>query len=121
MLSESSGGAGPQRDSRYVDADEIVDNQQALKALDGFIDRLQSSARPVSTGLVESAQEAILNPVDQSIQDQRRLIRQIQDDLRQTEAQQQDTRDALAAQKERVAALRGRYEALMGEIEALAG
>jgi len=121
MLSDDGSSGGSQRDSRYVDTDEIVDNQQALKALDGFIDRLESSATPVSKGIIDSAKNAILDPVDRSIQNQRRLIQRIKDDLRQTEQKQQDTRDRLAAQEEQVAALRGRYEELMGEIEAMAG
>ena len=102
-----------------MDAEEIVNNEEALKALDGFVDRLTSSAAPVSEGIIESAKDAILGPVDQSIQDQRRLIRQIKNDLRQTEQEQQGTRDELAAQEKQVEALRERYEELMGEIEGL--
>ena len=110
-----------QQDSRYVDAEEIVNNEEALKALDGFVDRLTSSAAPVSEGIIESAKDAILGPVDQSIHDQRRLIRQIKNDLRQTEQEQQGTRDELAAQEKQVEALQERYEELMGEIEAMVG
>jgi GTP-binding protein EngB required for normal cell division len=119
LLSGSGEENSEERDSRYVDTDEIVDNQQALKALDGFIDRLESSARPLSKGLVESAQEAILDPIDQSIQDQRRLTRQIKNDLRQTEEEQQSTREELAEQEKRAGALEERYEALMEEIETM--
>ncbi len=119
MLSDDGSSGGSQRDSQYVDTDEIVDNQQALKALDDFIDRLESSAAPVSKGIIDSAKDAILDPVDQSIQNQRRLIQQIKEDLRQTEQEQQDTRDRLAAQEERAESLRERYEGLMEEIEAM--
>jgi hypothetical protein len=119
LLSDSEEESSEKRDSRYVDTDETVDNQQALKALDGFIDRLESSARPLSKGLFESAQEAILDPVDQSIQDQRRLARQTKSDLQQTEDEQQNTRDGLAEQEEQVGTLRERYEALMDEIETM--
>jgi archaellum component FlaC len=115
MLSEDETDDS-QPDSRYVDAEEVVNNEQALKALDGFIDRLRSSARPISKGIIESAKESILGPIDQSIQDQRRLLRQIKNDLRQTEAEQQDTRDRLAEQEEQVEALRERYKELMEEI-----
>jgi GTP-binding protein EngB required for normal cell division/archaellum component FlaC len=120
LLSDGGSSGGSQRDSRYVDTDEIVDNQQALKALDGFVDRLESSATPVSNGLIDTAKDSILGPVDRSIQNQRRLIQQIKEDLRQTAQQQQDTRDRLADQEKRVRALRGRYEGLMGEMEAMA-
>jgi chromosome segregation ATPase len=120
LLSDRESGGGSQRESRYVDTDEIVDNQQALKVLDGFIERLKSSAKQVSKGIIDSAKDAILDPVDRSIQNQRRLIRQIKDDLRQTAQEQQDTRDRLAKQEERAQALRGRYEDLMGKIDELA-
>jgi GTP-binding protein EngB required for normal cell division len=119
LLSDDGDSDSQQQDSRYVDAEEIVNNEEALKALDGFVDRLTSSAAPVSEGIIESAKDAILGPVDQSIQDQRRLIRQIKNDLRQTEQEQQGTRDELAAQEKQVEALRERYEELMGEIEGL--
>ena len=116
MLSEDE-SSDSNRGSRYVDTDEVVDNQQALKALDGFIDRLRSSTTQVSKGVIDSAKEAILGPVDQSIKDQRHLIQQIKDDLRQTKQEQQDTRDRLADQRNRVQKLRSRYEELMGDIE----
>ena len=120
MMSDDGSSGGSQGDSRYVDTDEIVDNQQALEALDGFVNRLESSAAPVSDGIIDSAKDAILGPVDRSIQNQRRLIQRIKEDLRQTEQEQQDTRDRLSDQEERVQALQERYEDLMGEIEAMA-
>jgi GTP-binding protein EngB required for normal cell division len=120
MLSDDESSGKSQGGSRYVDTEDIVDNQQALKALDGFIDRLRSSATPVSKGLVESAKDAVLGPVDQSIQNQRRLIQQIQEDLRQTEEEQQDTRESLDDQEKKVQALRDRYRNLLEEIEAIA-
>ncbi|WP_103016948.1 dynamin family protein [Salinibacter ruber] len=120
MLSDDGSSGGSQSESHYVDTDEIVDNQQALKALDAFIDRLESSAKQVSKGILDSAKGAILDPVDQSIQNQRRLIQQIKDDLRQTEQEQQDIRTRLADQEEQVQALRGRYEELMDDIESIA-
>jgi len=103
--------------SRYVDAEEVVNNEQAIKTLDSFIDRLRSSAAPISSGIVESAQKSILDPIGQSIQDQRRLLRQVKDDLRQTEAEQQETREALIEQKGEVEALRKRYQELLEDIE----
>jgi len=96
-------------------------NEQALSALGGFIDRLKSSATPISKGIVDSGKESILGPIDQSIQDQRRLIKQIEADLRQTEAEQQGTRETLAEQEKQVQSLRARYEDLMEEMEALVG
>jgi small GTP-binding protein len=119
MLS-GNGSSDQDKGSRYVDTEEIVDNQQAVKALDGFVDRLKSSAAPVSEGIVESAKDAVLDPIDQSIQNQRRLLRQIQEDLRQTEQEQQSIREELDAQRAQMKSLRDRYEELMADIETLA-
>ncbi len=120
MLSNSGSENEKQGSTQYVDTEEMVNNEQAVKALDGFIDRLVSSAGPVSKGIVESAKDAVLEPIDQSIQDQRRLLRQIQEDLRQTEQDQQSTRDDLRNQEEEVEALQTRYSDLMAEIEEMA-
>jgi DNA repair exonuclease SbcCD ATPase subunit len=120
LLSESGGGSQESRDSRYVDANKVVDNQQAMQALKGFVDRLRSSATPVSEGIVASAKEAVLEPVDQSIKNQRQLIRQIREDLQQTADDQQDLRDQLSRREEKVNSLKQRYEELMGSIEAMA-
>jgi len=119
MLS-GNGSSDQEKGSRYVDTEEIVDNRQAVKALDGFVDRLKSSAGPVSEGIVESAKDAVLNPIDQSIQNQRRLLRQIQEDLRQTEQEQQSIREELDEQRVQMKSLRARYEELMADIETLA-
>ncbi|MCS3682616.1 GTPase Era involved in 16S rRNA processing/archaellum component FlaC [Salinibacter ruber] len=120
LLSNSGGEDEQQSGTQYVNTEEMVNNEQAVKALDGFIDRLVSSAGPVSKGIVESAKDAVLGPIDQSIQDQRRLLRQIQEDLRQTEQDQQSTRDDLRNQEEEVEALQARYSDLMAEIEEMA-
>ncbi len=120
MLSNSGSENEKQGSTQYVDTEEMVNNEQAVKALDGFIDRLVSSAGPISEGIVESAKDAVLGPIDQSIQDQRRLLRQIQEDLRQTEQDQQSTRDDLRNQEEEVEALQARYSDLMAEIEEMA-
>jgi len=92
-----------------------------VKALDGFIDRLRLSTGPVSKGVVESAKDAVLDPIDQSISDQRRLLRRIKEDLQQTEEEQRSTRNELDEQETQLESLRARYEELMADIEELAG
>ncbi len=74
MLSDSESSGRSQRESRYVDTDETIDNQEAPNALNGFTDRLQSSARQVSKGIIGSTKESVLGLVDQSIQNWRCLI-----------------------------------------------
>ncbi|WP_028566912.1 dynamin family protein [Salisaeta longa] len=115
-----SDGGRSEPDSRYIDAGTIASNRQALNALDAFVDRLRSTTDSVSQGIVASAKETILAPIDQSMAQQRQLIRQIREDLQQTAADQQALRDTLAEQDEQAAALQSRYKRLMEEIEAMA-
>jgi hypothetical protein len=105
--------------SRYIDAEQIASNRQALRALDEFVDRLRATTASVSKGIVASAQESVLAPIDQSIAEQRGLIRQIRDDLQQTAADQEALRTSLSQKDERAEALQVRYASLMSTLKAI--
>jgi ribosome biogenesis GTPase A/predicted nuclease with TOPRIM domain len=109
-----------QPDSRYIDTGEIANNRQALNALNDFTDRLRATTASVSNGIIRSAKEAILAPVDQAISEQQQLIRQIREDLQQTAEDQAALRDTLAKQDKHRKALQKRYASLADDLNALA-
>lgn len=116
------GGSGESEpENRYVQGNEIVDNQGALQALQGFVERLRSSIQPVSKGIINSAQAAIITPIEDTMQSQRRLIKQIEEDLKETAEGQEDLRETLAGRKAKIDALRERYTALSSDLEAITG
>jgi len=115
-----SGSGSSQPDSRYIDTGEVANNRQALSALNDFTDRLRATTASVSKGIVRSAKETILTPVDQTIAEQQHLIRQIREDLQQTAEGQAALRDALATQDERRKALQQRYASLAADLDGLA-
>lgn len=115
-------GSGQSRDqSKYIEARDIVSNDEAVRSLRTFLDRVQATVATVSEGIVDSAQETILRPVDTSRENQQKLIQQIRQDLTQTTEGQRELRTCLTRRQKRLRDLRDRYLQLSAEIDQLVG
>ena len=121
LLSEGSSSGGPQQgeSDTYIDSREIVDNAEALKALDRFTERLKSTAGELAEALVAAAEEQVVEPIKEEERRQRQLIAQVERDLEETAEEQADLRRRLGEQEARAEELRGEYEALSAAVSSL--
>ena len=109
----SSGGG----QSSYIQHQEMVNNKRALLAVDRFLNKLKNNLSRLGDMMVSSLLKEIVKPLDQQIQTQNNIIKQIKDDLNKTVEEQQSTREFLSSKANDVNNLHDQYSELMKSIE----
>ena len=105
--------------STYVEYDEMVNNRRALLAVDRFLDKLKNNVNRISGMMIDSIIKELVVPIDQEINSQNNLIRQINKDLDLTVDDQKSTRDFLAEKGEDAKKLNQQYKNIITTVESL--